>query len=270
MARKTKKTSMRKPRAKSQSPKPTRSKVSLQEMAQISKLADIGILAAGVAHELNNPLMIVLGFAENLALLLEAPVLNREELKFQAAEIIRSSERMARIIRQMSRMVKSSEVDVITVEMHEMLETVLQFLNHEIKASRVEMNIDIHDNCLVRCDRNQIEQVILNVMSNALHAVEKCPLGQRQIHVACKSSDLIEMSIWNSGAPIPQNIQDKIMTPFFTTKEVGKGTGLGLPVSFGILKAHGGNLKFVSNAAQGTTFKIQLPIAHPVKVAKSA
>ncbi|MGE0761937.1 MAG: ATP-binding protein [Bdellovibrionales bacterium] len=230
----------------------------LQEMSQVSKLADIGMLAAGVAHELNNPLMIVQGFAENLEALLNAPDLERDELKKHAQQIQTATERMGRIIRQMSRMVRSTEVDFTLVDLREVVQNVVQFLNHEIKHGHIEVKVELPKTAPVKCDHNKIEQVILNILNNAIHALQNRP-EPRMIHIRCKASKWVDLEIWNNGPEIPAEIQDKIMTPFFTTKEVGKGTGLGLPVSLGIMKAHNGSLRFLSNKEHGTTFTLRLP-----------
>lgn len=233
--------------------------LSLQEMAQISKLADIGMLAAGVAHELNNPLMIVQGFAENLEMLLNRPEIKREELRRQAKQIQSATERMSRIIKQMSRMVRSSEVQMSLVQVRDFVQNVLQFIQYKVKQSQVQISVELPENCAVKCDQSKVEQVILNIVSNAIHALESCPEETREIRVRCQISKWIDIEIWNNGPPIPKEVQDKVMTPFFTTKDVGKGTGLGLPVSVGIMKAHGGSLRFASHAQEGTTFTLRFP-----------
>lgn len=237
----------------------TQRELNLKEMAQISKLADIGLLAAGVAHELNNPLMIVQGFAENLEMLLDQPELHREELKSQTAEILQATDRMGRIISQMSRMVRSSDIKFELVSLEEISQNVLRFLGHEIKFSNVHVVTDFQTENLIKCDHNQVEQVILNIVNNAIHALEG-RAGEREIRLRCHTEKTwVQLEIWNNGPPIPKEIQDKIMTPFFTTKEVGKGTGLGLAVSFGIMKAHGGAFSFESSEEQGTQFCLRFP-----------
>ena len=231
----------------------------LKEMAQVSKLADIGLLAAGVAHELNNPLMIVQGFAENLEMLLDLPQPELEELKTQTGEILKAADRMNRIISQMTRMVRSTDVKFEVVDLQELTQNVLRFINHEVKYSNANVVTAYAEANLVKCDHNQVEQVIMNILNNALHALT-LRADERELRISCSHNDgWVELRLWNNGPPIPAEIQDKIMTPFFTTKEVGKGTGLGLAVSFGIMKAHGGSLSFKSNGREGTEFTLRFP-----------
>ncbi len=231
----------------------------LKEMAQVSKLADIGLLAAGVAHELNNPLMIVQGFAENLELLLNEPKLQLEELKTQTGEILKAADRMNRIISQMTRMVRTTDVTFEIVDLQELTLNVLRFINHELKYSDAKVITNYSEANLVKCDHNQVEQVIINIINNALHALALREKGRELRLTSAENDGWVELKIWNNGPPIPNDIQDKIMTPFFTTKEVGKGTGLGLAVSFGIMKAHGGSLSFKSSEQVGTEFKLRFP-----------
>lgn len=248
----------------------------LRELGQISKLADIGMLAAGVAHELNNPLMIVQGYAENVELLLQQPEVNRGEVHNQVTEILKAADRMARLIAQMTRMVRSSDVKFEVIELKELVQGTLRFLNHEVKLTEIETAVDFPGPALVRCDPGQIEQVLLNIMSNAIHALSQVP-KPRQLKVSCQSyTDGHLLKIWNNGPVIPKEVQDRVMTPFFTTKDPGKGTGLGLPVSFGIMKAHGGALRFTSNEKSKTEFQLLFPKAAvrilptPIKASKLA
>jgi two-component system, cell cycle sensor histidine kinase and response regulator CckA len=232
--------------------------IDLRELGQISKLADIGMLAAGVAHELNNPLMIVQGFAENLDMLLDQNEYNRHELKSQTAEILRATDRISRIINQMTRMVRNTDIKFEIVDLAELANNVMRFLNHELKYSNATVTTDFGTANLIKCDHNQVEQVIMNIVSNAVHALEGRPEG-REIRFSCVQEEKwVLLKIWNNGPAIPKEIQDKIMTPFFTTKDVGKGTGLGLAVSFGIMKAHDGSLSFASDE-RGTEFCLRFP-----------
>lgn len=236
-----------------------RREMDIRELGQISKLADIGLLAAGVAHELNNPLMIVQGYAENIEMLLNQPHLPVSDLKSQTAEILRAADRMSRIISQMTRMVRSTDIRFELIDLQEITQSVLRFLGHEIKYSNTTVEVAFEAGNLVKCDHSQIEQVIMNILSNALHALESRSENRKIRISAVKRENAVELKIWNNGPPIPQSIQDKVMAPFFTTKEVGKGTGLGLAVSFGIMKAHGGSLNFASEEAAGTEFRLLFP-----------
>lgn len=230
----------------------------LREITQVSKLADIGLLTAGVAHELNNPLMIVQGFAENLDLLLDQPVIDRKEIKGQAREILMAVERMSRIIRQMTRIVRSTEVHFEITELKSVVENMTRFIAHEFRRLEIDLVVDIDESILIKCDPNQIEQVILNILSNAVHALAETT-GPRRIQIRASVTKVVELTIFNNGAIIPRSVQEKLMTPFFTTKEVGKGTGLGLSISYGIMKAHGGSVRLEQSNQNGTAFKLTFP-----------
>jgi PAS domain S-box-containing protein len=230
-----------------------------KEMTKVSKLADIGLLAAGVAHELNNPLMIVLGFAENIELMLERDLFEVPALRSAAGEIVRATTRMSRIITQMTRMVRTTDVRLELIDLCDIAQNAVQFLGHEIKFAEIKVTTEFDGDNIVRCDDNQVNQVILNLLTNAIHALEGKP-DNREIRITCKRhGEWSELKIWNNGPEIPEQIRDKIMTPFFTTKEVGRGTGLGLVVSFGIMKAHGGSLHFSSHKDKGTEFRLRFP-----------
>lgn len=230
----------------------------LREITQVSKLADIGLLTAGVAHELNNPLMIVQGFAENLDLLLDQKQINRIEVKGQAREILLAVERMSRIIRQMTRIVRSTDVHFEITDLKSIIENMTRFIAHEFRRHQIELKMDVADSIFIKCDANQIEQVILNILSNAVHALAESA-EPRMITIRAQVSQAVELTISNNGPAIPRSLQDKLMTPFFTTKEVGKGTGLGLSISYGIMKAHGGSVTLDKSTQEGTTFKLKFP-----------
>jgi len=230
-----------------------------REMGQISKLADIGLLAAGVAHELNNPLMIVQGFAENMDMMLDQQKISTSEMKMQTAEIIKATERMSRIINQMARIVRSDDVQWAIVDLQEIAQDVVRFLNHELRLNEIQVDFSFEKDSLIKCDHNKIEQVMINILSNAVHALETQD-QRRIVRISSRvSSDWVELRMWNNGPAIPSRLHEKIMSPFFTTKDVGKGTGLGLSVSYGIMTAHNGTLTFTSNEKDGTEFLLRFP-----------
>lgn len=232
----------------------------MREISHISKLADIGRLAAGVAHELNNPLMVIQGFAENIEASLVDQSFSADELKWQLSPILKATDKMAKIISQLTRMSRDDEkMSLVSVHLSEIVEDVLRLANKQLLYNDVELIRDYDSQLVVRCDPNQIEQIILNILNNAVHALTK-KQKDRKITVRVKDKDgQSVVSIHNNGPSIPENIKDKIMTPFFTTKEVGEGTGLGLSVSYGIMKAHGGDLTFESKKGAGTEFHLVFP-----------
>ncbi|MCB9026326.1 MAG: response regulator [Bdellovibrionaceae bacterium] len=241
----------------------------INELNHMTKLADIGQLTAGVAHELNNPLMIVQGFAENIQMLFDQNNYDKDEIKNQISPIIKASDRMAKIIGTMMKLAREDEVVMVHVDLREIVEDALAFLKNRFS----EMNIQVEKKMksphgVVKCDPNQIEQIILNILNNAFHALQDKPEGGRKIKITLDIKDKVLLSIWNNGPEIPSRIQSQVMTPFFTTKPVGEGTGLGLSLSYGIMKAHGGDLTFSSKKEEGTEFKLEFPIVSLGKIPK--
>lgn len=232
----------------------------VKEMNHVSKLADIGRLAAGVAHELNNPLMIIQGFAENIESLVEDEEIDFSELKWQLNPILKATSRMAKIISQLTRLSREDEeITLVVTNLAEVIEDVIQLIKNQINYNDIELVRDYDKEILVKCDPNQIEQIVLNIINNAVHALMNRH-SSRKITVSIKKkSGMARLSISNNGPAIPSEIKDKILTPFFTTKEVGEGTGLGLSVSYGIMKAHGGDLTFKSDSKNGTSFMLHFP-----------
>lgn len=231
----------------------------LKEMGHVSKLADIGRLAAGVAHELNNPLMIIQGFTENIELLLDTNKFEVDEIRAQISPILKSTQRMAKIISQMMRIVRDDDLKFVAIDMNSLVQDVLQLATTQINYMDIELEIDVNPQHTIRCDPNQVEQIIVNIVNNAIHALEEMNQKRCMRITSEQTRRDVRLHIWNNGPQIPSQIQDQIMTPFFTTKEVGKGTGLGLSVSYGIMKAHGGDMQFHSDET-GTEFTLKFPI----------
>jgi two-component system NtrC family sensor kinase len=263
------------------------------QLFQSDKLASIGQLAAGVAHEVNNPigfvnsnLSVLKGYAESLFGLLDgydALVLQRESLPDMAARIdemkkeadlkflredmvalidesIDGTQRVRRIVQDLRDFSRVGEAALEMMDIQRGLESTLNVVKNEIryKADVVQNYAKLP---LVECRPSQINQVFLNLLVNAAQAIPQ----HGTITVATRretqpDGDWAVVSISDTGIGIPAEIKDKIFDPFFTTKPVGKGTGLGLSVSYGIIEKHGGRIVVDSETGVGTTFHIWLPI----------
>jgi PAS domain S-box-containing protein len=231
----------------------------LKEVLRISKLADIGQLVAGVAHEINNPLTIVQGFAENIELLLQTNNLQIDEIRLQLDLILKATDRMAKIISRMMRMVRQDDFHMTLVDLRDVVSDAIHFMHHRFDDFSIEVDRSMMTGCQVQCDPNQIEQILLNLFSNAIHALRK-NTGERRLRIVIEADEYtVHLKIHNNGPPIPAEIRDRIMSPFFTTKPAGEGTGLGLALSYGIMKAHGGDLTFTSSRKDGTEFVLVFP-----------
>lgn len=233
-----------------------------KEVMRISKLADIGQLVAGVAHELNNPLTVIQGFAENISLLLAQGELCKNELNLQLTPILKATDRMAKIISRMMRMVRQDDFRISQVDARDVAMDAVNFMHHRLDDFGIKVEWNLPEALPVHCDPNQIEQIIMNLLNNAVHALRKNP-GSRVIRLSAETPPTggVRLKVHNNGPPIPEEIRDRVMSPFFTTKPVGEGTGLGLALSYGIMKAHGGDLRFTSSEAEGTEFILIFPKA---------
>ncbi len=226
------------------------------QLVQSERLAGIGQLAAGVAHELNNPLSGVMGFTQ---LLLESSGLTSEQKK-DLETIYTQSQRCRAIIQnllQFSRRKdpKKEELDLVPV-----IEATLELVKYEFSTSDIEVIRKCPRSLpLVYGDVHQLQQVFLNVLTNARQAMEGRRKSVLEIE-AGHTPQSVFVRFKDNGVGIPKDVQDKIFDPFFTTKPVGKGTGLGLSICYGIVQQHQGTLRVDSDAGTGATFILELPI----------
>ena len=224
----------------------------------LTRLAEMGRLAANVAHEINNPLMVAQGFAENIEFLLDDPNLARDEIRLQILEIIKACQRMSRIVNKMNRMSRSQKLRLFIVDLAEVALNAVDFAKTQISDHDVKLEFDFDHPLPIKCDAVQVEQIILNIISNATFAMESST-EQKLIRISFEEfGDWQQIKIWNNGPPIPEDVRAKIMSPFFTTKLEGEGTGLGLAVSKAIMEVHGGDLSFKSDE-NGTEFCLAFP-----------
>ncbi len=231
----------------------------VQELMHLTRLAEMGRLSASVAHEINNPLMVAQGFAENIELMLDKEHFPREEIRVQVLEIIKACQRMSRIINKMNRMSRNQKLRLHIVDVAEVALNAVDFLKVQLAEIDVQLEFEFDRPVPIKCDAVQIEQIILNIMSNAIYALEQ-NAHDRRIKISFREAgDWEQLVIWNNGPVIPKPIQKNLMTPFFTTKNEGQGTGLGLAVSKAIMQVHEGDLSFNSNEEKGTEFVLSFP-----------
>lgn len=230
----------------------------LQKAAHDAKLVDIGRLAAGMAHELNNPLAILDGYSENLENLIMAEDYNPALMRKNILPIRKSAQRMSQIVTKMMGKIRNKETNHEAKSLQQVVEESLIILEEMTLAQSIKLTINVDDQW-VRCDATQIEQIITNIVMNAFNALENRKEG-REIRISStEKNGMNVLEVWNNGDPIPDHVQAKIFTPFFTTKQPGEGTGLGLFMSFNIMKAHSGELSFKSSASFGTAFYLSFP-----------
>jgi two-component system, NtrC family, sensor kinase len=237
--------------------------LALQELRHAERLNTIGKLAAGVAHELGSPLNVIMGRADLISRGRE----NLEGARASARIIREQGERMVRIVRGLLDFGRRAGADTRSEELRRMVDETAQLLQGLAGHAGVEIRVDgqeVH----APVNRTEIQQVLSNLLSNAVHAM---PRGGR-IEVSVDEvqakfpengdqheHDYACITVRDQGTGIAPEIVPNIFEPFFTTKEVGEGTGLGLSVSYGIVRDHGGAIRFQTTVGQGTTFLVYLP-----------
>jgi two-component system NtrC family sensor kinase len=243
-----------------------RLKTTQAQLLQAEKLSAIGQLVAGVAHELNNPLTSVIGYAQLLQEEVrdvaggETPR-NAEGLAHDLRRIAEESERAARIVRNLLAFARRQSAARAEQDIAEVMNRVLALRAYEFRLSGIELQTEFAEGLPpVLGDGGQLQQALLNLLLNAEQAMRARP--QRRIRVGARhvrAADAIELFITDTGHGIPDENLRRIFDPFFTTREVGEGTGLGLSICYGIVRDHGGQITVESRVGQGTTFRLLLP-----------
>ncbi|HEY4619334.1 MAG TPA: ATP-binding protein [Nitrospirota bacterium] len=235
------------------------------QLTQSAKLAAVGELAAGVAHELNQPLMVIRGHAQELLDEVSVPEKITKDLKL----IEKQTGRMMRIIDHLRAFARQSSGAFEPVNLNNTINDSFTLISQQLKNNNIEIIKELDDSIpRIWGDPNKLEQVFLNLMTNSKDAMEDMGHGKLTVKtqpVLDKTSNenrkvtgaLVLFS--DTGAGIANDIIDKVFDPFFTTKEVGKGTGLGLSISYSILEDHGGSITAESNEGAGTTFRLFFP-----------
>jgi two-component system NtrC family sensor kinase len=239
------------------------------EVARGEKLASIGQLAAGIAHELNNPLTGVLTFTSLLRQKMPAGSQDAEDLDL----VIRETRRCASIIRRLLDFARDKTPEHKPVDLNALIDETVRFVERSAALQQIEIATEL-DPALppLLVDADLIKQVLINILVNAQQAIEErgSILVQSRLHAQRKlpggrgTGPMVEIAISDTGCGIPSANLQRIFDPFFTSKEVGKGTGLGLSVSYGIVTSHGGEIEVESVVGQGSTFRIFLPAGQPV------
>ena len=233
-----------------------------EQLVEAEKLASLGRIAAGVAHEINNPLAIVNEKAGLIQDILEmsGDSQNKEKFLNLTDGIIGSVNRCRAITHRLLGFARKMDVTIETMDLNESIREVKEFLGKEIlfKSIRFEMNL-MEGLPKINSDKGQIEQVFLNIMKNAIDAVEEG--GLVTVSTGTKDEDTVCVSIRDNGTGIPDDKLKQIFEPFFTTKGREKGTGLGLFVSYGIMKKLGGSIIVESGVDKGTEFIIDIPVS---------
>jgi two-component system NtrC family sensor kinase len=229
-----------------------------QMMRRAEKLSSLGQLIAGVAHELNNPLAVVTGYAQ----LMSKQTIQDEKTRTTMQKILHESERASKIVRDLLSFARPCEPQMTAVDVNHLVRSVMEVRERDLRAQGIELETRLAANRpWTQADPVQIEQVLNNLVTNAIHAMLEKVDGPRKLTVTTESNrPCIRIGVADTGPGIPPAIREKIFEPFFTTKPPGKGTGLGLSISHTILDEHHGRLRLETEVGQGATFTIELPI----------
>lgn len=259
------------------------------EMLRVEKLASVGRLSAGIAHEIGNPLSAILGYTS---------ILLREDPDPEAAQYLgyieKETERIQRIISGLLEFSRPRETRIETLDVNDLIRTTLELISPQELLKNVQMDLDLSDNLPpIQGDRYQLQQVLINILLNGAQAMD----GEGELSVVSyerrlergevprrratdseeadyatmrrRSDDfpllhaggkVVTVSVRDTGHGIPEKIAVRIFDPFFTTKDPGEGTGLGLSIAFGIVQAHGGKLRVRSVEGEGTEVAVDLPV----------
>jgi two-component system NtrC family sensor kinase len=225
-----------------------------RRLVQADKLSSIGLLAAGVAHEVNTPLAVISSYAQMLAKQVSGDEQKSRMLEKISGQTFRASE----IVNSLLNFSRTWTSDLAEVNVNAVIEETLALLEHQLRKAGVEVRADL---CAglesIRGNQGKLQQVFLNLFLNARDAMEPC--GVLQV-ITRRSDKGIEVDVIDTGHGIAPEHMGRIYDPFFTTKGVKKGTGLGLSVTYGIIQEHGGAIEAVSKPGEGTCFHLEFPV----------
>jgi C4-dicarboxylate-specific signal transduction histidine kinase len=230
-----------------------------EQLQSAEKLASIGQLAAGVAHEINNPLGTILLYTSLLKK--EVQKNSNESQSLEDLDLIaEETNRCKNIVSNLLNFARQGKLNLSEFDVSDLINSILKMVRvkPEFKGISITTECEAHDTTITG-DSDQLKQVFLNIITNACEALEESEIKKINIKINKTESEFV-IEIKDSGAGIPKENMGKLFTPFFTTKKMGKGTGLGLAIVYGIIKMHKGDIRAISDVGQGTTIMIKLPI----------
>jgi len=232
-----------------------------EQLVQAGKLATLGELTTGVAHELNNPLNNIGLFVGNAVDLIELAVTEKGQIVRELGHAMQQVSKATEIISHLRTFGRAAPVSREPISLRQVIERALSLMREQLRLREIEVTVDLGpDEPVVLGNAIQLEQVFINLLTNARDAVAEAP--RKEIRIAGSArSGAVEVAFADTGHGIPPGLERRIFDPFFTTKQVGKGTGLGLSITYGIINEHGGTISVVSPPGAGATFLIHLPLA---------
>jgi C4-dicarboxylate-specific signal transduction histidine kinase len=232
-----------------------------EQLVQAGKLATLGELTTGVAHELNNPLNNIGLFVGNVIDQIELRQVDLERMKSDLGKAMEQVRKATEIITHLRTFGRPAPVALEPVEVHDVISRSLSLVHEQLRMRAIEVSLELHDADLVVLGNPiQLEQVFINLLTNARDALSNAE--RREVCISSTMDDeTVKITLADTGSGIPPELTQRIFDPFFTTKEVGGGTGLGLSITYSIVKEHGGQIWVEGRPGKGAIFHIELPVA---------
>ena len=231
-----------------------------EQLVQAGKLATLGELTTGVAHELNNPLNNTALFVGNAIDVIELGVGDTAHIVHELRQAMQQIRKATEIISHLRTFGRAAPASREPICMRHVIERALSLMQQQLRLREIEVTVDVAEDLVVLGNSIQLEQVFINLLTNARDAVADSPRKAIRISGSL-GHEAVELVLADTGHGIPPGLTRRVFDPFFTTKEVGKGTGLGLSITYGIIREHGGTISVASRPGEGATFLIQLPSA---------
>jgi C4-dicarboxylate-specific signal transduction histidine kinase len=232
-----------------------------EQLVQAGKLATLGELTTGVAHELNNPLNNIGLYVGNMIDRLHMGELGTEAALEDLSKAMEQVRKATEIITHLRTFGRAAPVTFEPVHVDEVIERALSLMQEQLRLRGIDVELDLcPDKLVLHGNPIQLEQVFINLLTNARDALEEVPAERKKIRIVSSlDRDRIRIVFSDTGPGIPTDIAKRVFDPFFTTKEVGTGTGLGLSITYSIVKEHGGEISLSRTPGGGATFTVEMP-----------
>jgi C4-dicarboxylate-specific signal transduction histidine kinase len=233
-----------------------------EQLVQAAKLATLGELTTGIAHELNNPLNNIGLFVGNVLDQVAVGHIDAKHINHDLQKVVQQVNKATEIISHLRTFGRAAPVTVELVDVQEVIDRSLSLMHQQLRLRQIDVQVQRHQgrDAAVLGNPIQLEQVMINLLTNARDAVENA--ASKKIFLECTVHEpVVAIVVRDTGPGIPDGLEQRVFDPFFTTKEVGKGTGLGLSITYGIIKDHGGTISVQNVSDAGASFRIELPLA---------
>ena len=233
-----------------------------EQLVQAGKLATLGELTTGVAHELNNPLNNIGLYVGNVIDRIHMGELSTESALEDLEKAMEQVRKATEIISHLRTFGRAAPVTFEAVDVDEVIERALSLMQEQLRLRAIDVDLDLcPDELIVQGNPIQLEQVFINLLTNARDALDEVPEERKRIRIVSSlERDRIRIVFEDTGPGIPAAIAQRVFDPFFTTKDVGTGTGLGLSITYSIVKEHGGDISLSSTPGGGATFTVEIPV----------